>query len=88
MMDWMSQGKMGKNRLSHQARVVTEIFSGQIIDLLSLQQKYNMRTTGQMPSLVRKGTQRRRDGTSEMEHKVDYEFTRCYTRCSERLEIS
>lgn len=28
MMDWMLQGKMGTNRLSHQDRVVTEIFSG------------------------------------------------------------
>lgn len=88
MMDWMLEGKMGKNRVNHQDRVVTEIFSGSDYWPLSLQQKYNMRTIGQMPSLVRKGTQRRRDGTSEMEHKDDYEFTRCYTRCSEWLEKS
>lgn len=43
MMDWMLQGKMGTSRLSHRDRVTAEFYSGKTTDLLSLQEKYNVR---------------------------------------------
>lgn len=72
--------------------VITEIFSGLDYWPLVLSKKKKKKSAiwvlfGKWPPFVTKGTQRRHGRTSETEQRDDYEFTRCYNRCSGWLEI-